>query len=245
MVAKSSDHCNHQEHHLRHITADDSGGDPALTVNQQLQPISFQNEDFHSISQVVARNAIAIDNEVVANDVLEDGIGEEYGIREEDDEESFAVPSTFTTMEETNMTINNNWLVSQLTNKNDFTQELGKYSFKDKELTRAIKLYSIRTHKQFELLLAFGIGPGSDRNSGRPIIDWDCNSVFNATEIVAVSLGSCQLTSKKKKNVCMIGNGRGSGSLETWLLLIRCFSAKSISVKAQSLDHRCWVECFT
>ncbi|CAH1454658.1 unnamed protein product [Lactuca virosa] len=115
----------------------------------------FQNEDFHSISQVVvASNAIAIDNEVGANDVLEeDEIGEEDGIREEDDEESFEVPSTFITMEEKNMTTGSNWIVSQLASKNDFTQELGKDSFKDKEeLNRAIKLYSIRTHKQFEVV---------------------------------------------------------------------------------------------
>nr|KAJ0186535.1 hypothetical protein LSAT_V11C900456800 [Lactuca sativa] len=46
------------------------------------------NENFHSISQVaIASNAIAIDKEVVANDVLEkDEIGEEDGIREKDDE---------------------------------------------------------------------------------------------------------------------------------------------------------------
>ncbi|XP_023763670.1 uncharacterized protein LOC111912174 [Lactuca sativa] len=108
-----------------------------------------QNEDFHLISQVaVANNAIAIDNEVGANDVLE-----EDEIGEKDDEESFEAPSTFTTMEETNMTTDGNWIVSQSASKNDFTQELGKDSFKDKEeLIRAIKLYSIRTHKQFEVV---------------------------------------------------------------------------------------------
>ncbi|KAL4569800.1 hypothetical protein LXL04_025444 [Taraxacum kok-saghyz] len=48
-------------------------------------------------------------------------------------------------MEETNMTTDGN--------KNDFTQELGKDSFKDKEeVMRAIKLHCIRTHKQFEIV---------------------------------------------------------------------------------------------
>nr|KAJ0220890.1 hypothetical protein LSAT_V11C200088080 [Lactuca sativa] len=100
----------------------------------------LQNKDFHSISQVaVASNAIAIDNEVAANDVLEeDEIGED-GTREEYDEESFEVPSTFTTMEEKNMITDSNWIVSQLASKNDFTQEV-------------INLYSIRTHKEFDVV---------------------------------------------------------------------------------------------
>nr|KAJ0195883.1 hypothetical protein LSAT_V11C700382650 [Lactuca sativa] len=95
-----------------------------------------RNEDFYSISHVaVANNAIT----------------------NEDDEEpfdnNFQVPSTFTTMEETNMTTDSIWIVSQLVSKNDFTKELGKDSFKDKEeLIRAIKIYSIKTHKQFVVI---------------------------------------------------------------------------------------------
>nr|KAJ0213933.1 hypothetical protein LSAT_V11C400197080 [Lactuca sativa] len=112
-----------------------------------------QNENFYTISQVaVVSNAITNDNEVDANEVLE-----EDGIGEEDDEDAFdnnfQVPSTFGIIEETNMTTDNNWIVTQLASKNDFTQELGKDSFKDKEeLIRAIKLYSIRTHKPFEVV---------------------------------------------------------------------------------------------
>nr|KAJ0200184.1 hypothetical protein LSAT_V11C600299940 [Lactuca sativa] len=63
---------------------------------------------------------------------------EKYEIGEEYDEEPF---------------VNNFQIVSQLVSKNDFTQELGKDSFKDKEeLIRATKLYNIRTHKQFEFV---------------------------------------------------------------------------------------------
>ncbi|CAH1419903.1 unnamed protein product [Lactuca virosa] len=112
-----------------------------------------QNENFYTISQVaVASNAITNDNEADANEAFE-----EDGIGEEDDEDAFdnnfQVPSTLTIIEEMNMTTDNNWIVTQLESKNDFTQELGKDYFKDKEeLIRAIKLYSIRTHKQFEVV---------------------------------------------------------------------------------------------
>ncbi|XP_052625063.1 uncharacterized protein LOC111888441 [Lactuca sativa] len=114
-----------------------------------------QNENFYTISQVVvASNAMTNDNEADANEAFE-----EDGIGEEDDEHAFdnnfQVPSTFTIIEETNITTDNNWIVTQLARKNDFTQELGKDFFKDKEeLIRAIKLYSIRTHKQFEQVRA-------------------------------------------------------------------------------------------
>nr|KAJ0224725.1 hypothetical protein LSAT_V11C100037040 [Lactuca sativa] len=63
------------------------------------------------------------------------------------------VPSTFTSIEETNVISDGNWTVSQSISKNDFTRELEKDSFKDKEeLMRAIKLQCINTHRQFEVI---------------------------------------------------------------------------------------------
>ncbi|KAI3523117.1 hypothetical protein L1887_01174 [Cichorium endivia] len=108
-----------------------------------------QNEDPHTISQM------AVVNNELTNDTGEEDDEDYTG--EEDDEESFdnnfEIPSTFTRIEETNMTTDDNWIVSKLVSKNEFTQELGKDSFKDKEeLMRAIKLHCIRTHKQFEVI---------------------------------------------------------------------------------------------
>ncbi|KAL6552790.1 hypothetical protein OROHE_008154 [Orobanche hederae] len=109
----------------------------------------IQNENFYAISQVaVASNAIISDNEVDEDDDIGD---EEVDVVEIIQEHE--VPSTFTSMEETNTTTDGNWIVSQSANRNDITRELGKDSFKDKEeLTRAIKLHSIRTHRQFEVI---------------------------------------------------------------------------------------------
>ena len=113
----------------------------------------IQNEDFDTISQMaVISNIITNDEELDGNDVLEE---DEMG--EEDDDEhldkNFEIPSIFTSMEEPNMTTDGKWVVSKIVSKNDFTQELGKDSFKDKEeVMRAIKLHCIRTHKQFEIV---------------------------------------------------------------------------------------------
>ncbi|KAL6533785.1 hypothetical protein OROHE_013618 [Orobanche hederae] len=111
----------------------------------------IQNEDFYAISQVaVASNAILSDNEVDEDyDIGDEEEEEEDGVEITQDHE---VPSTFTSLEETNTTSDGNWIVSQSTNKNDITRELGKDYFNDREeLIRAIKLHSIRTHKQFEV----------------------------------------------------------------------------------------------
>ncbi|XP_023766923.1 uncharacterized protein LOC111915503 [Lactuca sativa] len=113
----------------------------------------IDNENFSIISQaVVVTTVMNIDNDVELNEILEDEIGDE-----DDDEASFdnnvELPSTFTNMEGTNLTINENWSMTQSMSKNDFTRELGKDSFKDKEeLVRAIKIHSIRTHRQFEVI---------------------------------------------------------------------------------------------
>nr|KAJ0195804.1 hypothetical protein LSAT_V11C700364050 [Lactuca sativa] len=84
----------------------------------------IDDENFSIISQAaVVTNLMNIDNDVELNEILEDGIGDE-----DDDEASFE-------------------------NNNDFTRELGNDSFKDKkELVKAIKIHSIRTHRQFEVI---------------------------------------------------------------------------------------------
>ncbi|CAH1427413.1 unnamed protein product [Lactuca virosa] len=93
-----------------------------------------------------------INNENELHENLEDEIGEEND-EEAPFDNNVEVPSTFTNMEGTNLNIDDNWIVSQSTSKNDFIRELGKDSFKDKEeLVRAIKIHCIRTHRQFEVI---------------------------------------------------------------------------------------------
>ncbi|KAL6577657.1 hypothetical protein OROMI_009985 [Orobanche minor] len=123
--------------------------DPQILVSQMDLATLIQNEDFNAISQVaVASNTMISDNEVDEYDDIGDEEEDVVDITQEHE-----VPSTFTSMEETNTTTDNNWIVPGASNKNDFTRELGKDSFKDKEeLIRAIKLHSIRTHKQFEVV---------------------------------------------------------------------------------------------
>nr|KAJ0217743.1 hypothetical protein LSAT_V11C300141930 [Lactuca sativa] len=78
----------------------------------------IDNENFSIISQAaVVTNVMNIDNDVELNEILEDGIGDE-----DDEEASFdnnvEVPSTFTNMEGTNLTIHDNWTITQSTSKN-------------------------------------------------------------------------------------------------------------------------------
>ena len=118
----------------------------------------IQNEDIYAISQgAVASNAIISNNEVDEDDDIGDDDEEEEEEEEEEDgveiTQAHEVPSTFTCMEETHTTSDGNWIVSQSANNNDITRELGKNYFKDKEeLITTIKLHSIRTHKQFEVI---------------------------------------------------------------------------------------------
>ncbi|XP_023771148.2 uncharacterized protein LOC111919790 [Lactuca sativa] len=127
----------------------------------------IHNEDFYTISHVVVvSNGIISDNEIDE----EDDIGEEYDeedgvdITQEHEpphvdkgetsfDNNYQVPSTFTSIEETNVISDGNWTVSRSISKNDFTRELEKYSFKDREeLIRAIKLQCIKTYRQFEVI---------------------------------------------------------------------------------------------
>nr|KAJ0192504.1 hypothetical protein LSAT_V11C800449040 [Lactuca sativa] len=78
----------------------------------------IDNENFSIISQAaVVTNLMNINNDVELNEILEDGI-----VEEDDDEKSFdnnvELPSTFTNMEGTNLTIDENWIMTQLTSKN-------------------------------------------------------------------------------------------------------------------------------
>ncbi|GKB53397.1 hypothetical protein Tco_0904150, partial [Tanacetum coccineum] len=84
------------------------------------------------------------------------GFGDETEALNKDEDEivnEFQVPSNFTNIEGINKTMVDNWSVSHSVSKNDFTRQLGKDSFKDKEeVIKAIKLYAIRTHKYFEVV---------------------------------------------------------------------------------------------
>ena len=127
----------------------------------------IHNEDFYTISQaVVVSNGIISDNEIDEEDDIREEYDEEDGVDitqehapphvdrgETSFDNNHQVPSTFTSIEETNVISDGNWTVSQSISKNDFTRELEKDSFKDKEeLMRAIKLQCINTHRQFEVI---------------------------------------------------------------------------------------------
>nr|KAJ0210772.1 hypothetical protein LSAT_V11C400215000 [Lactuca sativa] len=135
----------------------------------QIRHIEMESRNHEPVVLEAQRNN---DNGIISDNEIEeeDGIGEEYDeedgvdITQEHEpphvdrgETSFnnnhQVPSTFTSIEETNVISDGNWTVSQSISKNDFTRELEKDSFKDKEeLMRAIKLQCIKTHRQFEVI---------------------------------------------------------------------------------------------
>ncbi|XP_052622318.1 uncharacterized protein LOC111914254 [Lactuca sativa] len=135
---------------------------PTASINSPVSSLFFDmnsiidmidNDDFSIISQaVVITNMMNIDNELELNENLEDEIGEEND-EEAPFDNNVEVPSTFTNMEGTNLNIDDNRIGLQSTSKNDFTRELGKDSFKDKEeLVRAIKIHCIRAHREFEVI---------------------------------------------------------------------------------------------
>nr|KAJ0211416.1 hypothetical protein LSAT_V11C400186060 [Lactuca sativa] len=72
----------------------------------------IENDNFSIIFQAaVVTNVMNIDNAIELNEILEDGIGDK------DDEEAFfdnnvELPSSFTNMERTNLTIDDNWIVT-------------------------------------------------------------------------------------------------------------------------------------
>nr|KAJ0227394.1 hypothetical protein LSAT_V11C100032340 [Lactuca sativa] len=105
----------------------------------------IQNEDFDMISQFVVVNngmdcGFDMDNEedeIEAN-VKGDGI---------------KVPTSFIILEGIDVANVDNWMMSQSENTNDLIQELRENSFKSKEeLIRAIKLYTIKKHRQYEFI---------------------------------------------------------------------------------------------
>ncbi|XP_022023776.1 uncharacterized protein LOC110924041 [Helianthus annuus] len=106
----------------------------------------IQNEDFNTISQIAVVNNVDVDEtETDVDDLLE-----EDEIEDETLDDNIQVPSTYTNLEEINVSADDNWTVTGSGNKTDLTRELGKDSFSDKEeLIRAIKLYCIKAHKHF------------------------------------------------------------------------------------------------
>ncbi|XP_021975487.1 uncharacterized protein LOC110870611 [Helianthus annuus] len=117
----------------------------------------IQNEDFNKMSQFAVVNNDDV-NDALEEDEIGDGIDmddefEEDGIGDETSNGNVHVPSTYTSLEETNLNIDENWKTTYSQSKNDFTSELGKDSFNDKEeFTRLVKLHSIKTHKHFEVV---------------------------------------------------------------------------------------------
>ncbi|CAI9294106.1 unnamed protein product [Lactuca saligna] len=195
----------------------------------------IHNEDFYTISQaIVVSNGIISDNEIDE----EDDIGEEY---DEDDgvditqehepphvdrgETSFdnnhQVPLTFTNIEETNVISDGNWTVSQSISKNDFTQELEKYSFKDKEeLMRAIQLQCIKTHRQFEVVNEHGspwLEPrGFHRYCLRHFIN-NFNDKFHNSELKALAYRAGSQNQVRKFNFIMEEIGKLNPQARQWL----------------------------
>ncbi|XP_076929124.1 uncharacterized protein LOC143593352 [Bidens hawaiensis] len=127
----------------------------------------MQNEDFNTMSHFAVVNNDDVD------DVLEDGIeddddddediddvleddetgDEAHRIADETSHGNVQVPSTYTNLEETNLNVESNWMISHTVSKNYFTSELGKDSFDDKEeFIRAVKLYHIKSHKHFKVI---------------------------------------------------------------------------------------------
>ncbi|GKE83156.1 uncharacterized protein Tco_1553156, partial [Tanacetum coccineum] len=123
-------------------------------MNSILDMIS--NEDANTLSRIAVVNNEMNNRFIDVDEVQEDGFGDETEALNEDGDEivnEFQVPSNFTNIEGINKTTVDNWSVSHSVSKNDFTRQLGKESFKDKEeVIRAIKLHAIRTHKYFEVV---------------------------------------------------------------------------------------------
>ncbi|GJY12322.1 hypothetical protein Tco_0381631 [Tanacetum coccineum] len=118
------------------------------------------NEDADTLSRIAVMNNEMNNRFIDVDEVQEDGFGDETEALNEDEDEivnEFQVPSNFTNIEGINKTTVDNWSVSHSVSKNDFTRQLGKESFKDKEeVIRAIKLHAIRTHKYFEVVVWMG-----------------------------------------------------------------------------------------
>ena len=116
----------------------------------------IRNEDSVTLLRIAVANNEMNNGFVDVDEVQEDGIGDETEVLNEDEDEivhEFQVPSNFTNIEGIDKTTVDNWSVSHSVSKNDFTRQLGKDSFKDKEeVIRAIKLHTIRTHKYFEVV---------------------------------------------------------------------------------------------
>ncbi|CAH1444993.1 unnamed protein product [Lactuca virosa] len=119
----------------------------------------IQNEDFDMISHFsVVTNGIDsgfdMDNE-------DDEIGQEDLYDNDNDSEGDAnvegdgikAPTGFTSLEGIDVANVDNWMMSHSENTSDLIQELGENSFKSKEeLIRTIKLYTIRKHRQYEVI---------------------------------------------------------------------------------------------
>ena len=113
----------------------------------------IRNENFNEISRFAVVNNemfndIDVTNEVDIDFTLEEGNEEEY-----EPLDNYQVSSNFTSFDGIEMATVDNLTVTYPKSNNDFTQELEKDCFKEKEeLIRAIKLHTIKTHKHYEVV---------------------------------------------------------------------------------------------
>ena len=115
----------------------------------------IHTKDFNIISQ------FAVLNNGMSSGFDTDNEGYESGDEDETDNRgdvtadgaNIEVPSNFNSLEGIDVANVDNWAVSHSESKSHLTQELGENSFKNKdELIRAIKIYTIKKHRQYEVI---------------------------------------------------------------------------------------------
>nr|KAJ0206620.1 hypothetical protein LSAT_V11C500279080 [Lactuca sativa] len=113
----------------------------------------IHNEDFNIISEFAVVNNGMNSGFDTDNDGYESGDENETENRGDLTTDGAEIPSNFTSLEGIDVANVDNWTVSHSESKNHLTEELGENSFKNKdELIRAIKLYTIRKHRQYEVV---------------------------------------------------------------------------------------------
>nr|GEY34104.1 hypothetical protein [Tanacetum cinerariifolium] len=170
------------------------------------------------LSRPVQRKSAVITQSQVSRVDVDDTLEER---NEEEDEpiDNYQVSSNFTSLDGIEMATVDNWTMTYPKSKNDFTRELGKDCFKDKEeVIRAIKLHTIKTHKHFEVVetstttwrilpLAFGIA----ENESYASWFW---FLFNVKKHVVKESERICLISDRHAGILKVVNEQGSPWLE-------------------------------
>ncbi|KAK1441048.1 hypothetical protein QVD17_06884 [Tagetes erecta] len=84
----------------------------------------IQNEDFNTMSQFAVVNNDDLDD-LNEEDVVEIDMDDELEdeVREEASYDNVQVPSTYTNLEEANLTVDENWITSSSESKKDFIRD--------------------------------------------------------------------------------------------------------------------------